>query len=91
MIRIGWPKLPAPLADGFVGDQHATDKEELFDVPIAEAEAVVKPHPMANDLGGKPMVFVALQGGWRSHAFLPSLSAYTMDRLAYTTGVFIPY
>jgi hypothetical protein len=56
------PTLPAPLADGFVGYQHATNKEELFDVPIAEAEAVIEPDPMAHDLGGKPMVLVALWG-----------------------------
>jgi hypothetical protein len=91
LIGIRLPKLPAPLADGFVGYQHATDKEELFDVPIAEAETVVQPHTMANDLSGKPMVFGALRGGGRSHAFSPSLSAYTMDHLAYSTGVIMPY
>jgi hypothetical protein len=91
LIRIGLPKLATPLADGFVGDQHTTDKEELFDVPIAEAEAVVQPHTMTNDVGGKPMVFVALRDGWRRHAFSPSLAAYTMDHLAYRTGVIMPY
>jgi hypothetical protein len=70
-MRIGLPKLLAPLADGFVGDQHAPDKEELFNLPIAKAEAVREPDAMADTLGGKPMVFVALRGGWRDHAWLP--------------------
>jgi len=37
------------------------------------------------------MVFIARGGGWRSHAFLPSLSAHTMDHLACITGVSMPY
>jgi hypothetical protein len=71
LIRIGLPKLLAPLPDGLVGDQHATDKEEFFDIPIAEAEAVIEPDPMANNLGGKTMVVVALRGDGRGHAWLP--------------------
>jgi hypothetical protein len=37
------------------------------------------------------MVFVALRGGWRSHTFSPSLSAYTIDHLVYIAGVIMPY
>jgi hypothetical protein len=65
LIRIRLSKLLAPLADGFVRDQHTTDKQQLFDIAIAEAEAVIQPDPMVNDFGGKTMVFVALRGRWR--------------------------
>jgi hypothetical protein len=54
LIRIGLSKLPAPLADSFVGDQHATDKEEFFDVPIAEAEAVVEPDAVTDGTSLRP-------------------------------------
>jgi hypothetical protein len=91
LIRIGLAELPAPFPNSFMRYQHTTNKKEFFDVPIAEAEAVVQPRSMANDLGGKPMVFVALRGGWRSHTFSPSLSAYTIDHLVYIAGVIMPY
>src|SRR5262245_56054506 len=71
LIRIRLSKLLAPLADGFVGYQHTTDKQQLFDIAIAEAEAVIQPDPMVNDFGGKTMVFVTLRGRWRGHAMLP--------------------
>jgi hypothetical protein len=77
-MRIGLPALPAPLADGFGGYQHATDKEALFDVPIAEAEAGVQPYTMAHDLGGKLMVFVALRGGLEESCLL-TFSVYLHD------------
>jgi hypothetical protein len=57
----------------FLGHEDAPDEAQLFHVPLAEAEAVVQPHLMAADLGGKTMRFVTLGDGWRSHAFLPSL------------------
>jgi hypothetical protein len=54
-------EFPAPLPDGLIGLKDSPDEEQLFHVlPIAEAEAVVQPHAMADDLGGKTMVFVAL-------------------------------
>jgi hypothetical protein len=82
------PQLPAPFADGFVGYQHTTDQEELFAVPMAEAEAVIEPDPMAHDLGWKPRVLVALRDSSRRPAVSPSLSAYTMHHLAYSTGAY---
>jgi hypothetical protein len=68
LIGLRWPTLPAPRADGFIGDQHATDKEELFDVPVAEAEAVVQPDAVTDNFGGKTMMFVALRSSGRGHA-----------------------
>jgi hypothetical protein len=60
----------APFADGFVGHDDPMDPEQLFDIAIAEAEAVIQLDTVANNLGGKTMVFVAFRGGWRGHAWL---------------------
>src|SRR5262252_3512026 len=79
LIRIGLAELPAPFLNGFVRYQHTTNKEEFFDVPIAEAEAIVQPHSMANDLCGKPMVFVGLRG-WLEESCLLAFSVRLYDR-----------
>src|SRR5215216_8082492 len=86
LIHIGLPKLPAPLADGFVGNQHATDKEKLFDVPIAEAEVVIQPDTVADNLGGKLVVFVALRSGGRGYAWLPLHLPIWVNHLACIPG-----
>jgi hypothetical protein len=55
-------ELAAPLADGFVGDDDPTGEQQLFDVPIAEAEAVIEPDAVADDLGRETMMFIRV--GW---------------------------
>src|SRR5262249_15756553 len=90
LISICLAEFPAPLADGLIGHEDAPDEEQLFHVPIAETEVVVQPHPMADDLGGEPMIFVARPRGWKRHALSPFLAVYSMDHLAYNTGVIMP-
>jgi hypothetical protein len=46
-------ELVAPFADGFVDHDDPTDQEQLFDIAIAEAEAVIQPYSVADNLGGK--------------------------------------
>jgi hypothetical protein len=58
LIRLRLAELAAPLADGFVGHDHPAGKQPLFDVPIAEAEAVVPPDAVAHDLSGEAVMFV---------------------------------
>ena len=58
LIGIRLAELPAPLADGFVGDDDSTGKQQLFDIPIAQAEAVIQPHAVADDLGRETGVFI---------------------------------
>ena len=60
LIGIGLPELPAPFADGFIGHDDPTGEQQLFDVAIAEAEAEIEPHRMADDLGREPVVLVRL-------------------------------
>ena len=54
------PKLPTPLADGFVGHRDAAFEQEFFHVAVAESEAIGEPDPMADDFAGEAVVFVTL-------------------------------
>jgi hypothetical protein len=56
-------KFPTPLPDRLIGDDNATDKEQLFDIPVTEAEPVVQPDAVADDLGRKAVVLIAVGGG----------------------------
>ncbi len=42
-------KLPAPLADRFVGDDDASLSQQIFDIPETEAEPMVEPNGIADD------------------------------------------
>jgi hypothetical protein len=54
-----------------MGDVDATLQQDLFHVAIAQREAIVEPDPMADDLAGETVMFVAFRvSGWR-HIWLP--------------------
>jgi hypothetical protein len=57
-IRIGVTELAAPLPDGFIGHENPTGEQEFFDIPVAEAEAEIQPHRVADDVRWKPVVLV---------------------------------
>ncbi len=59
-------ELAAPMADAFVGDQHTTLGEDELDIPQAQAEQVIQPYCVADDLGGKPMP--AIEGRLSAHS-----------------------
>jgi hypothetical protein len=59
----------APAPYGLVGDDDAPLGQKQFDVALAEAEHVVQPHSMADDLRGEAVAVVRV--GWRRH---PSVS-----------------
>ena len=66
LIRVVLPKLPTPLADGFMRDVDPAFKEELLHITVAQGEAVVEPDAMADDLAGEAVVLVAFGiSGWR--------------------------
>jgi hypothetical protein len=44
------PKFPTPLADHIIAHGDPTLGQKFFNVPEAEAEAVVKPYDIGNDL-----------------------------------------
>ncbi len=57
--RIGWPKLLAPLTNGFIGDGDAAFGQQFFDFTETEAEPMVQPDGMANNFRGKTVTLVA--------------------------------
>jgi len=64
-----WPKLEAPLADGFVGDRDSPLGQEIFDIAEAQTEAVVEPHGVADDRRRESVSVIC--GHWAVHR--PSL------------------
>jgi hypothetical protein len=60
LIRVLWPELAAPLADGFLAHHDPTCKEQRFDVARTQAEVEGQPAPMADGLGGEAVFLVAV-------------------------------
>jgi hypothetical protein len=55
LMGMGLPECPAPIPHRFIGQDHPALGHELFDVPIAEAKAIVEPHTMTDDLCREPV------------------------------------
>ena len=66
-IRVVPPKLQTPLPNGFMGDVDTAFAQQFLHVTIAQREAVIEPDPMADDLAGKAVIFVALGVSKRRH------------------------
>jgi hypothetical protein len=56
-----------------------------------KAEMVVQPDTVADDFGGKAMVFIAFRGGCRGHAWLPLRLPVQADQRICIRGVIMPY
>lgn len=69
-----------PAAHGFVGDEDAALSQDQFHIAQAEAEHMVQPDGMTDDLGGEPMTIVWV--GWWLHAAV-SLAAGKPARSGY--------
>jgi len=72
-IGVILPKLPAPLADGFVGHGDAAFQQECLYVAVAPGEVRVEPDPVTDDFTREAVILVALGVGWRGHAWLSIL------------------
>src|SRR4051812_34596297 len=59
-------ELAAPVAEVLVGDHHTPLGQNAFDVAQAEAEQVIQPHRVADDLAGEAVAEV--QEGLAGHA-----------------------
>jgi len=59
----GLSKLLAPTPNGLIGDNDATIGQQELNISIAEAEHVVQPDRMADDLGGKAVAIVRVGRG----------------------------
>ena len=57
-IGILLPEFQTPLPDGFVGHDDPMGEQHLFDIPVAQAEAVIQPDTMTDDLSREAVVFI---------------------------------
>ena len=66
-------ELKAPMPNAFMGHHDATFRQDQLDITQAEAEDVIQPDRVADDLGRKPVSWI--RGGFRCHsvslAYLP--------------------
>jgi hypothetical protein len=67
-IGVLLPPRAAPRADGLVGHEHPPDEQEVLDLAGAEAEPVVRPDAMTDELDREAVVLVAVGRGERIHA-----------------------
>jgi hypothetical protein len=67
LIGIFLAKLAAPLPDRLVGHRDAAGKQELFHVPITEAETEIQPDRVPDNLGREAVVLTAVGGLWCVH------------------------
>jgi hypothetical protein len=63
--REGLTKLLAPAPHALVGHRHAAFGENQLDVAETEAEDMIQPHSVADDLGREAVAVVWLR--WRLH------------------------
>jgi hypothetical protein len=61
LVGILLAKFPSPLADGGICDDYSAFEEQLFDIAGTEAEPVIEPDCMADDLLGGTVVLVAIR------------------------------
>ena len=75
LIGIILAKLATPYPDGLIHNDDTTGKQQLFDIPIAEAEPIVEPDAMAN--------------GWREGSSLATSALYppSTDEKCWVDGV----
>ena len=48
--------------DRFSADSDASLSKEIFDITVAEIEAIVEPDGIADDIGGEPVSFIGVHG-----------------------------
>ena len=58
-------KLPAPVSDALVGDEHAALGQDQLDIPQTEAEYVIQLGGVADDLGREAMPRIRGGRRWR--------------------------
>jgi hypothetical protein len=65
-------KLPTPLSDGFVADGDAPLRQKIFHISKAQAESVVEPNSMANDIRWKSISVISGRVGFHRLSLLGS-------------------
>jgi hypothetical protein len=65
-------KLPTPLSDGFVADGDASLCQKIFHISEAQAESVVEPNSMADNIRWKSVAAITGQVGFHPLSLLGS-------------------
>jgi hypothetical protein len=71
LVGIVLAEFATPFPDGFIRHDHAAGEQEFFDIAVAQAEAIIELHAVADDFRRKAVVLVTFRSGWRGHAVLP--------------------
>jgi hypothetical protein len=64
-------EFPAPASHRLVGDDDATLSQDQFDIAQTEAEHMIQPNRVGDDLGGEPMTVVRV-GRWHHVPISPA-------------------
>jgi hypothetical protein len=64
LVGLSLPACTAPRADGLLRDDHAAGEPPLFDVAVAEAEALLQPAAVADALGRNAVGLIGV--GWHA-------------------------
>jgi hypothetical protein len=76
----GLAEFLAPATNGLIGHDNATFSQKQFNIPQAEAEHMVQPDSMTDDLGGEAMTITRVWR-WLHAASLVGLQADDQTRL----------
>ena len=60
--RIDSPEFDTPEADRFAADNDASLSEQIFDITMAEIEAIVEPDGVTDDISRESVSFVGIHG-----------------------------
>jgi hypothetical protein len=72
-------KFLTPAGHRLVGDDNATLSQEQLNISQAEAEHVVQPHGVADDLGGEPMAIAGIGSRLHATSFTHFQAAYQIQ------------
>ncbi len=53
-------EFDAPEANRFAGDSYATLSQQIFDISVAQIEAIVKPDCVTYDIGWESVAFICI-------------------------------
>ena len=59
---INGAKLDAPEPDGFAANGDTAFRQQVFNISVAQIEAIVEPDGVTDDIGWESMTLISIQG-----------------------------
>jgi len=81
-IRVSLSELERPFTDRFVSNGYPAHSHYFFNVAVAEGEAEVKPHSVANDFGRKTMTAIERNSCVHQPIMQHVLTCFTLGSLS---------